>query len=407
MSIVPLIVVAILAGQPVDRPPVGIAHTTATDTVKGQLVRLTADGMATFRVDGEETPPRPLLEWRQAGRPRPGRPRVPLLVFANGDAVPASVTGGDRRAVRVRPQLPGVPAGVDWSVPLASLAAVWLVPPPANTPPDPDQYSWRENADRQDAVLLRTGDVALGTIETVGDAGVVRLVTSRGRPPRVIPLAQVAAVAFDPTLIRSRRPKGDAVRAVAVDGVRITLTEAAADGAILTGNTLFGETVKLLLADIVALDVTSDNVAYLSDLKPKAATTEGYLGVAWPWRKDRSAKGNPIRLAGPDGVDTFDVGLGTHPRTRLVYELGKKYRRFDAVVGLDAITGRRGTADVLILVDGEDRTPPGLADLAAADVSVPVRIDVTGADELTLVVDFGRGGGVRADVNWANARLVE
>ena len=111
-----------------------------------------------------------------------------------------------------------------------SLAAVWLVPPPATTPPDPERYLWREDARRQDAVLLRNGDVALGTVETVGDAGSVRLVTARGQPPRVIPLAQIAGIAFDPTLIRSRRPKGVAARVVGVDGSRLTPTEPTSNG---------------------------------------------------------------------------------------------------------------------------------------------------------------------------------
>ena len=405
MNVLPLFVATFVFGDAANEIP-GTAHTTAPDPVTGQLLRLTADGMATIRVDGQETPPRPLLEWRHAGQPRPDRPRQPLLIFANGDAVPATVIGGDRRAVRVRPQLPGVPADADWAVPLSSLAAVWLVPPPANTPPDPDRYPWREDARRQDAVLLRNGDVALGTVETVGGTGSVRLVTTRGQPPRVIPLAQVASIAFDPTLIRSRRPKGVAARVVGVGGSRLTLTESTCDGQVFTGKTLFGETVTLPLAEIAAVDVTSDTVINLADLKPKTAMAEGFLGVSWPWQKNRSAKGNLLKLADPDGIDTFDTGLGTHPRTRLVYDLGGKYRRFDALVGLDPVTGRRGSAGVRILVDGEDRPIPGLIGMSSPDSPVAVRVDVTGAKELILIVDFGRGGGVQADVNWANARLV-
>ena len=102
----------------------------------------------------------------------------------------------------------------------------------------------------------------------------------------------------------------------------------------------------------------------------------------------------------------FDAGLGTHPRTRLVYDLGGKYRRFDALVGLDPVTGRRGSADVRILVDGEIQPIPGLIGMSSLDSPVAVRVDVAGVQELTLVVDFGRGGGVQADVNWVNARLV-
>ena len=40
-------------------------------------------------------------------------------------------------------------------------------------------------------------------------------------------------------------------------------------------------------------------------------------------------------------------------------------------------------------------------------VIVAVRVDVSGANELTLEVDFGPTGGVQADVNWADARLIK
>ena len=37
---------------------------------------------------------------------------------------------------------------------------------------------------------------------------------------------------------------------------------------------------------------------------------------------------------------------------------------------------------------------------------LPVRVDVTGAKELTLAVEFGQGGDVEDHVNWADARLI-
>jgi hypothetical protein len=106
-------------------------------------------------------------------------------------------------------------------------------------------------------------------------------------------------------------------------------------------------------------------------------------------------------------VDTFDKGLGTHPRTTLTYALDGKFKRFEAVVGLDPATGRRGVVDVRVRVDDKEVTPAGLIGLTAAARGRPVRVDLTGAKRLTLVVDFGPAGDVQADVNWADARVVE
>ena len=57
-------------------------------------------------------------------------------------------------------------------------------------------------------------------------------------------------------------------------------------------------------------------------------------------------------------------------------------------------------------LDGKQHDLPALRSLAAG-VAVPLRIDVTGAKELAMAIDFGPAGDVQADVNWGDARLVE
>jgi hypothetical protein len=61
---------------------------------------------------------------------------------------------------------------------------------------------------------------------------------------------------------------------------------------------------------------------------------------------------------------------------------------------------------VRIFVDGKEQMLPDLAKLASGP-AIPVRVNVDSAKELTLAVDFGPAGDVRADVNWGGARLVE
>ena len=117
--------------------------------------------------------------------------------------------------------------------------------------------------------------------------------------------------------------------------------------------------------------------------------------------------GRPVSERQPAAArlaQTFDKGLGTHPRTTLVYDLGGKYRRFEALVGLDPVTGRRGAVEVRVLVDGRDVLSTALT---AGTEPKAVAVDVAKAKELTLVVDYGPGGDVQDDVNWADARLIE
>ena len=74
---------------------------------------------------------------------------------------------------------------------------------------------------------------------------------------------------------------------------------------------------------------------------------------------------------------------------------------------MDPVTGRRGSALIRIRADGKDRSLPDGGILTASRLPVPVRVNLTGVKELTLVVDFGPAGDVGADVNWADAKLVE
>jgi hypothetical protein len=324
-----------------------------------------------------------------------------MLVLVNGDRIRGDVSGGDTRTVRFTPATRHESKAEPWSVPLSALAAVWATPPLADTAPDPAAYAWAAGPRRRDAVLLRNGDVLRGTIEGfAADPVAVRVKTTGDPTAAPVNLSRVAAIAFDPALARVRKTKDAYARLVTSDGSRITLTSATADAKTLKGTTTFGAAVEVPLADVIAVDVFQGKATYLSDLKPRKATTEGFNGVLWPWVADRTVKANPLLLNG----QTFDKGLGTHPRTTLVYDLGGKYRRFEAVVGLDPVTGRRGAVQVRVLVDGREAHR---ADLTAGTAPERVMVDVSRARELALFVDYGPGGDVQDDVNWGDARLIE
>jgi hypothetical protein len=395
------ILALVLAATPA-APPLFVAHASGSEPQPGRLVSLSDFG-ATLAEPDAKIDAGKLVSLRRAEMPLPPWPREAHVLLANGDRIAGTVTSGDGLRVNFTP---AEKPAEKWSIPLTNLAAWWATSPPTETPFDPAKYDWV--VPKRDTVRLRNSDTVSGSVESVSaDGSFLRLVVEPGKPPRTLDLTDVAAVAFDPALARVRKPKGAYCRIVTAGGSRITLNSASSDGTTLTGTTAFGGKLSLPVADLVTLDVFQAKAVYLSDLKPKKAEAEGFNGVGWPVSLDRTAKGNPLRLPGTPSVSWFDKGLGTHPKTTLTYDLAGKYRRFEATVGLDPITGRRGTADVRILVDGKERPIPALKSLTAATSPVGVRLDVSGAKELTLLIDFGPAGDVQADVNWADARLVE
>ena len=381
-----------------------VATSTADDRPAGRFRKLNSDGSAELDTSQGKQVVRDLISLRRAGVPLPPLPRGPVLITTTGDRVPGRLVGGDGQTLQFLPTWED-DADKSWTVPISTAAVVWFTRPPADTPPDPARDPWLADKSKRDQLRLRNGDVLRGTIDGFGAKPPgVRFVPEGGNL-RTVAASELAAVAFNPALARNRKPKGPYMHLVLRDGTRLDVTDCTADGDALKGKTLFGQAVELPVAEVVGLDVYQGKAVYLSDLKPKKSETTAFLGTTWPPVSDRGVRGLPLRLSTPKGEGTFDRGLGTHPRTTLVYDLAGKYGRFEALVGLDAESGTRGQASVRVLVDGKEQPMVALRKLVAG-LAVPVRVDVRGAKELTLVIDFGDAGDVGADVNWADARLV-
>ena len=158
--------------------------------------------------------------------------------------------------------------------------------------------------------------------------------------------------------------------------------------------------------ELIAFDTVGGKVAYLAERPIKSQKVEPFGTVAWPIAVNRSVREAPLRLTTRFGDESFDRGLGMHSKSTVVYDLGGKYRTFSSTVGVDRVSGRKGNVDVRILLYGREQTIAGLKGLTA-DAAVAVRLDVNGAKELTLIVEYGAGGDVQDDVNWADAKLVE
>jgi hypothetical protein len=396
----------VLAG-PLDPPPF-VASSSATDTPSGTLTRLSSDFTAALRTKSGETTIADVYSLRRTDRMVPRPPTEPHLFTATGDRIVGTVTGGDGRFLRFRPSGLGQHTEDPWKVPLSSIVVVWLSTTPAETPVLPSRYDWLNEVRNQDVLRFRNGDTARGTLDGLNpdaETPTFSFQPARGEK-RSIAARELAAVAFNPALARVRKPKGAFARVVLDDGSRLALTNIAAADGVLNGVTLFGEKVRIRLMEVVAIDIVAGKATPITDLKPKKFEQASFLGVAWSFGSDQTVRGDPLSARMPLGTTTSDRGIGTHPRSTLSYNLGGKYRRFEALVGLDPAASVRSRVSVRILVDGKEQSIPALQSLADGN-AVPVRVELRGAKELVLVTDFGTAGGVGGDVNWLDARLIE
>ncbi|HEY1861524.1 MAG TPA: NPCBM/NEW2 domain-containing protein, partial [Gemmataceae bacterium] len=201
------------------------------------------------------------------------------------------------------------------------------------------------------------------------------------------------------------KPKTAFGRVILANGSRLSLAKAeCADGRTLTATTLYNTRLSIPLEEVIALYLFQGRATYLSDLKPRRIEGKPFGNLDWPLVADASVSGLDLRLAG----SCYDKGLGLHSESRVTYNLAGGYHWFEALVGLEEQSnGKTGSARVKILVDGKPKPVDGDEELTGKSKPLAVRLDVQGAKELTLVVEFGKRGDILGRVNWIDARLIK
>jgi hypothetical protein len=377
-------------------PPVFVLQSNRDDLPTGPLVLLTSDG--TVQVGG--APPvagADVVALRRQGLPPPHFPHDrPHALFANGDRLPGRIVAIADDRVRFLADL-GTPQ--ELTVPVSSLTAVWLTDAAAARAATPVGRQLLAEKRRLDVALLSNGDAARGTIVGWAENGPLRL--EGGGKEVEAPRDRVQALLLNTELSRAAKPRSTYRQLVLMNGARIGVRTAELAGDELRATTLTGAAVRVPVAAVAAVNVYQGRAVYLSDLSPRGYEHTPFLGVRWPVANDRSVAGQDLRLGG----GSYDKGVGLHSQSRVTYGLPAGARRFEAVVGLDEQTGRAGGVRVRVLVDRIPLVEP--IDLSGTDPPRALRLAVpAGGRELTLVVEFGRGGDVHDDVDWADARVI-
>jgi len=371
---------------------------------RGTLRELAADWSLRLADGGDGTriAGRDVVSVRRVGVPLPPMPGGDHLVLANGDRLP--LVGLRLDGEKLRGRCPDF-GGVELEIPLAAVALWWRTAPDGMRAPD--QFLRRIlAADRKrDALYLLNGDVFEGALDSLNDKQVSLEIDKRSV---ATDLSRVAAVALGSEPAAAASPKGLHARLTLDGGTRLTLASAdCPDGLALRGTTTFGAAVRVPLGRVVALDSLGGRAVYLSDLKPAGFDEPlPYLGgdsIRWPPIVDGSVDERDLRVGG----STYAKGIGMHSSGRLRYNLRGAYRRFEAVIGLDDKTGRRGSVRIRVLGDGRPLDVGFADELTAKNGPVRLQADVTGVQELTLAVDAGRGGNVQDHVDWADARVIQ
>jgi hypothetical protein len=264
---------------------------------------------------------------------------------------------------------------------------------------DSDPEPSRENSD--DAALLTNKDRISGKLTELGRGSLV-IETASGAAK--LPLSRVEAIVFGGSRQSSIVSRPSRLAVGLRDGSLVHVNEITAGAKELAIKAASGwEASGGTAHDVVALQPVSGDVVYLSDLEPAGYRHVPYLSIEWPYERDLNVDGKPLMVGGK----RYLKGIGMHSASRLTYKLDGKYKRFDASVAIDDSAGRRGSVTFAVYTIRDAKLQEAYKSDIVRGGEAPrrVSIDVTGAQSLTLVVDFADRGDEMDRANWLDARL--
>ncbi|MCY2964431.1 MAG: NPCBM/NEW2 domain-containing protein [Planctomycetota bacterium] len=322
---------------------------------------------------------------------------APLLILANGDILVASVVEGDQETLRAKwVQLSALR---DFTVPVEAVRAIVLRPP---TGAEAGRLLWKrlaDNRNEQDELILKTGDTLTGELKRIATDSLH--LDGEGTAGRVA-REGIVAVTFNAEFAELEPLKGAGALVTLIDGSRFHVSEIAlVKGDLLSFKTLFGADFVMPAAAVCGLRFLGGCATLVSEMEPTDAEFTPYLSIDWPWRRDRNCLAQPLRLRGVD----YANGLGVHSRQRLKFPLDGKYREFRATVGIDDSAKGAGSVLFEVKVDGKSVWKSDVVRGADEPLTVD-NVDLKGARELELFVDFGPRGDILDHANWCDAVLI-
>jgi hypothetical protein len=157
------------------------------------------------------------------------------------------------------------------------------------------------------------------------------------------------------------------------------------------------------------IDFSRGRIIFLSDLEPESVGFTPFFGAGeaspllaefYALGKDRNLQAGPLQLDSKQ----YRKGLAMHSRTEVVYRLPGRFRRFQAVVGIDDAVRPRG--NVRLVISGDQRVLLETT-VSGADPPQPVELDLGGVRRLSILADFGQQMDLSDHLDLCEARIIK
>ncbi len=318
--------------------------------------------------------------------------------LTNGDVLFGKLLEGDERSVAVavegieplrlrltdlRGLIAGSPDGAETDS--THLAAV----PPRNV--------------RDDVVRLANGDRLTGLILRIDPKGVTLEESGNETTVAWDVIASVGLARIGTEPKPKDGPSGLRARLLHRNGSAITVdhTQWRTEGIEFTPEWAESDQrYRVARGRICRIEVLGGRWQWLSQRPPARAEHLPIFDLSWPHRRNRNVLGDPLRVGGR----TFERGLGVHSRTLLSWKLDPGCTRFVARYAMDDDSGPLANVDVIVRLDGKEVHED--QDLGADGEVRALSLDLNGAKELELLVDYGKNGHVQDRFDWIEPAII-
>jgi hypothetical protein len=267
--------------------------------------------------------------------------------------------------------------------------------------------TWAELQSRgsaQDRVVVRKGD-ALDHVEgVVGkiDYQVVELLLEGSPIP--IPAARVFGVIFAPT-VEAPPASAPLARVELANGDLLVSRSVELRNDEFLVESVTGLSLAVAVSATSRLDFSLGKIQYLSDMEPSSVvyptTHPLYLAEVWNYGRGQSPRGGQLRLGGR----AYERGLWIHSGTTLRYRLGREYRRFRGMMGIDEEIGDCDPQlDVVFRGDGRELLK---TTVRRGDAPHELDLDVQGVRELEIEVRLNDPNGICEHLDIVEARIIK
>lgn len=249
-----------------------------------------------------------------------------------------------------------------------------------------------------DLVMLLNGDRTAGEFQKL-DTALIEL--KAGTSQLKLDRSKARAIRLNPELANISRPPVKRSLLKLVDGSLLTVTDVQiSDGQISFKSVALGA-LSVPVTAVSSCEFFSERLVPLADREPAKYEFTPFLSSMWEYTKNANVLHGPLTLRGNE----YPSGIGVHSRSSISYSLKGNERSFRAVVGIDDIANGLGSALFAVEVDGRNVWSSPEMTGKSPSLSLP-EIDLRGAKQLTLIVDFGQFADVSDYANWCDAILI-